>query len=748
MTVVGSAEFEVRANRSKLANDLREQEREVKASLDRTERQATQQLTKLQRASRLNLTRQGADVFTSAAGGASPSMIAFQQGPQILDALATSGIRASGALVGLGAGLSAAAAGVVLLAAAWQKGEESSLAYEKAATGVGRTANLTAGQLEALTKAAAEQGEVSVKAAREQAIAYLSTGQIGGEAISSLIELGKDYASFMGIDAADATKQLAKAMLDPKKAGEDLTLQFGLLTQEQLKQIDVMVEAGDLLGAQRVLYEQLDRAVDGHAESLGTIESAWDAIGRSISNAVQAVGEYFYTTEDERFNQIVARRGAIERERQLTGGRDRDPRARKQYEDLGREGSAILAARARRSANSTASIANQNAERDRRRAEESATRTRIGGGSTRSSGISSRASDTLRDLSSQREALQLQMQISLLRAKGLSDEAEAVQRRLDVLSLTKQLESAGVENAAVVAQEQVDALTEAEARQRGLNNAREHGQRYLDVAVEAQRRNNDQALERVRYEAQLAGLRGDPKIIEAAERELYIAERVNALLRDKEGLITAADLAAATAQATSEADTLGSAEREGMLRDEFKRSFVDGMRAALDGDVAGLFESLADRFTDRMLENLADDLFNLMKNAGGSGGGNFLSSITSLFSKGIPGFATGGSISKGGLAYVHQGEVLANLSAGTSVIPAHAVRAMGGMAGSMGGASAGGPYFDLRGAVMTQDLLEQMNQIGRTSESRANHWSTSNVPGLSQSQTAKQQQHTVGRKKR
>ncbi|KAK0358301.1 hypothetical protein LTR94_035972, partial [Friedmanniomyces endolithicus] len=83
-----------------------------------------------------------------------------------------------------------------------------------------------------------------------------------------------------------------------------------------------------------------------------------------------------------------------------------------------------------------------------------------------------------------------------------------------------------------------------------------------------------------------------------AERDLYIQERINDLLRDKVGLITAADLAAATAQATSEADELGSADREGRLRDEFRRSFVDGMRAAIDGDVGGLFDSLADRFTD------------------------------------------------------------------------------------------------------------------------------------------------------
>lgn len=306
--------------------------------------------------------------------------------------------------------------------------------------------------------------------------------------------------------------------------------------------------------------------------------------------------------------------------------------------------------------------------------------------------------------------LSLQGQIEVLRAQGRDQDAAAAQRKLTALTLTQQYERAGFQNAKALAEAQVDAVARAQAAQAGLNAAREEGKRWLDMAVDAQRANASEALDRVRYEAEIARLTGNPKSIEARERELYIAERTNDLLRDKVGLITAADLAAAKSVATSEADEIGSADREGRLREEFRRSFTDGLRAAMDGDIGGLFESLADRFTTRMLDNLSDDLFDILmkggKSGGGSGGGNIFSSIASLFSKGIPGFATGGSISKGGLAYVHQGEVLANLSAGTSVIPAHAVRAMGGMAGGMGGAPASGgsqvihvepsQYFDVK----------------------------------------------------
>ena len=52
-----------------------------------------------ERYSRLNLARQGGDVFTSAAMGMNPAMIAIQQGPQILEAMSTSGIALNKALI-------------------------------------------------------------------------------------------------------------------------------------------------------------------------------------------------------------------------------------------------------------------------------------------------------------------------------------------------------------------------------------------------------------------------------------------------------------------------------------------------------------------------------------------------------------------------------------------------------------------------------------------------------------------------
>ena len=108
----------------------------------------------------------------------------------------------------------------------------------------------------------------------------------------------------------------------------------------------------------------------------------------------------------------------------------------------------------------------------------------------------------------------------------------------------------------------------------------------------------------------------------------------------------------------------------------------------------------------------------------------------------IPGFSTGVSNFGGGLAYVHGGEVLANLAPGTDVIPKREVGRLGR------GGSGGGDTYYLSGNMMTPEFWAQIKGEVSAGESRSNQWAATNVPGLAQSQTAKQQQHAVGRRRR
>lgn len=268
---------------------------ETAASVDRQNRG----LSRLVLSSRLNLARQGADVAVTAAMGMNPAMIAIQQGPQILDAMATSGIRVSGAMAAAAASVGVLATATGVLLAAWHSGEANALNLEKATTGLGVASGLTAREVEALAIASADQAKVSVASARDQAAAYVSTGKIGEETIGKLIALGRDYASVMGLDAEGATEALATAMASPDKAARELTRSIGLMDQKTLDHIDTLVKAGQQYEAQAVLVDALSDRMRGHAEQISEIESFWDNAARSLSNYWDQLGRAMYQTREE-----------------------------------------------------------------------------------------------------------------------------------------------------------------------------------------------------------------------------------------------------------------------------------------------------------------------------------------------------------------------------------------------------------------------------------------------------------------
>ena len=110
-------------------------------------------------------------------------------------------------------------------------------------------------------------------------------------------------------------------MEDPKTAAHALTAQMGLLDQAQLRDIDNMIEQGNLLGAQRLLLDELTGAVSGHANRASEITDVWNDIGRSISDALDKLSEFLHTSQDERINQL-----------RLLAGAAATPMARRRFE--------------------------------------------------------------------------------------------------------------------------------------------------------------------------------------------------------------------------------------------------------------------------------------------------------------------------------------------------------------------------------------------------------------------------------
>lgn len=168
------------------------------------------------------------------------------------------------------------------------------------------------------------------------------------------------------------------------------------------------------------------------------------------------------------------------------------------------------------------------------------------------------------------------------------------------------------------------------------------------------------------------------------------------------------------------------------MADEFGDRFANGIEAALSGDLRGVLEVI---FGDlrSSLRDLGRELFAAF--GGGTGGGSGLGGIGAFFSRlfsGLPKFANGGSILPGGSGGTDSQLVAFWKSPHERVD-----------IGAPGfDRSSGSPvHFDLRGAVMTADLLAQMQTMASASGGAAVRGARETVP----SDMARSSRYALGR---
>jgi hypothetical protein len=153
-----------------------------------------------------------------------------------------------------------------------------------------------------------------------------------------------------------------------------------------------------------------------------------------------------------------------------------------------------------------------------------------------------------------------------------------------------------------------------------------------------------------------------------------------------------------------------STERVEELRAQFVsfgQSFTDAVRA---GRLKDFFADVANQFVDKLINQGLNSLFNALGSS--SSGGGWISAIASIFTGGsgsTPGFATGGSFTVGGSGAMDSKLVQFRAT------PGEMVNITKGERGQRQGAT---NVFDMRGAVVTQDLLNQMNQIAANGDAQ------------------------------
>ncbi|WP_137803391.1 phage tail length tape measure family protein [Caulobacter sp. 3R27C2-B] len=464
-------------------------------------------LSRQQQASRLNLVRQGADVFTTAAMGMNPGMIAIQQGPQIIDALATSGIKATPALLGVGAAVAGIGAAVAIAAVSQVKYEASVRALDVATRGLGAGAGLTAEAVRQQAEAAADANRISRSAAREFATEYVSTGKIGSGVLQDLVGLTKNYAATTRQDAAGATKELAVAFSEPAKGAADLNDKLNFLRGAELDHIQNLARAGREAEAQAILVAKLrgalldaSDATTGWGRTADALKLKWDQVTEAVGRAV---------------------------DRMVTGGdrSDRIAAAQKTIREAG-EALANEPAWARRIPGSAAS------QWEKRRAEAQAELTKL---------KAQEAADAAR--AKQAAAAEQDRDRKALVARYNPDAARLAQAKADRENLLRLGTPDDASKKALTAlNKEIDALEKgyknagaaasalAKAQREAAKDARDAARK----AAEAKRNADDLDLRRLREDVTIARIGGDAAVIANAEQELRLREMI--IQRERDGL--------------------------------------------------------------------------------------------------------------------------------------------------------------------------------------------------------------------
>lgn len=253
---------------------------------------------------RQNLTFQAFDVGQSLAGGMPLSMVAAQQGPQIIQiyagqggvnaALKDFGTIASGAaraITPLAAGVAGLAAVAATGLLAWNGYLTSIKEVETAANGLGRAVAGTAAEMEASAQAGAAAAGISVAAARSMEAQFLRTGRIGSENFEQLIGISKDFGATIGVSAEDAAGALTDMFADPAKAAQTLFQQYGLIDAATARQATNLARQNRQSEAQALLLKALPAQLADAEKATTAFGRAWDFVSTKASNALDSIGK-------------------------------------------------------------------------------------------------------------------------------------------------------------------------------------------------------------------------------------------------------------------------------------------------------------------------------------------------------------------------------------------------------------------------------------------------------------------------
>lgn len=219
--------------------------------------------------------------LTYAASGAGGLKTAFGEAIGIFRGLLNPVVALTGGIVGLGL----AAIG---LQARWASAQEK---INLALTGVGKSAGITAGQVNQIADAVSKSGEVSRSEASDIATAIASTGRASADATEQATALAKSYSLVFNKDLNKSAIDLANAIANPGAAIDALNARLGVWSAKQIEMVKNLDASGQRQKAAKILIDGLKDSIGEAAEKTDFWSRSWDKVSTSISNFFTATGK-------------------------------------------------------------------------------------------------------------------------------------------------------------------------------------------------------------------------------------------------------------------------------------------------------------------------------------------------------------------------------------------------------------------------------------------------------------------------
>lgn len=160
----------------------------------------------------------------------------------------------------------------------------------------GGAANVTRQQIEDAAEAAEQATTIEREAVQEAQNLLLTFTNVrdevgaGNDIFSQATESVLDMSVAMGTDARTAAMQLGKALNDPVKGMGQLGRAGVQFSEDQKAMVEQLVETGDILGAQKIILEELETQFGGSAEAFAnTTAGRVQRFQNDVGNAFESI---------------------------------------------------------------------------------------------------------------------------------------------------------------------------------------------------------------------------------------------------------------------------------------------------------------------------------------------------------------------------------------------------------------------------------------------------------------------------